>query len=171
VGVVHGASLRLAAQKTAILCALESSRFTYVHFVLESARLKTASKACPETLCKPANSPPCMAAAQKHCASAQSHSTNQVDLASKRVPCLCEPIRAAGFGACGHWGSGNVLSESAGRVCTLTPQWPFATKLPRGGRRPARRGMAHVLAQGDQLKQAKHRSSATEKIGSQQSSQ
>jgi hypothetical protein len=35
--------------------------------------------------------------------------SNQVDLAPERVPCLCEPIRAAGFGACGHWGSGNVL--------------------------------------------------------------
>ena len=33
--VVHGASLRLAGQKAAILCALEPSRFTYVHFVLE----------------------------------------------------------------------------------------------------------------------------------------
>jgi hypothetical protein len=35
--VVHGASLRLAGQKAAILCALEPTRFTYVHFVLESA--------------------------------------------------------------------------------------------------------------------------------------
>ena len=33
--VVHGASLRLAGQKAAILCALEPTRFTHVHFVLE----------------------------------------------------------------------------------------------------------------------------------------
>jgi hypothetical protein len=37
--VVHGASLRLAGQKAAILCALEPTRFTTVHFVLESAML------------------------------------------------------------------------------------------------------------------------------------
>jgi hypothetical protein len=42
--VVHGAFLRLAGQKAAILCALEPTRFTYVHFVLESAYLKTAQK-------------------------------------------------------------------------------------------------------------------------------
>jgi hypothetical protein len=42
--VVHGASLRLAGQKAAILCALEPTRFTYVHFVLESAAPKTGLK-------------------------------------------------------------------------------------------------------------------------------
>jgi hypothetical protein len=42
--VVHGASLRLAGQKAAILCALEPTRFTYVHFVLESAIPKNTQK-------------------------------------------------------------------------------------------------------------------------------
>jgi hypothetical protein len=43
----------------------------------------------------------------------------------------------------------------------VDPQWPYATKLPRRGRRPARRGMAHALAQGDPAEQAKHRSKQT----------
>jgi hypothetical protein len=47
--VVHGASLRLAGQKAAILCALEPTRFTYVHFVLEfttGEKRKKAARSC-----------------------------------------------------------------------------------------------------------------------------
>jgi len=77
-----------------------------------------------------------------------------------RVRACAMPLRAnQGCGLWRVWALG--ISE---RRCLsaasfdVHPQWPYATKLPRRGRSPARRGMAHALARGDQLEQAKHRS-------------
>jgi hypothetical protein len=118
-------------------------------------RLKTAAKACPETLCVPANSPlyrRTIAPNSRYTRAPQYGLSQQTKPLSRQSVCSA----SASHQGCGLWRVW-ALGISERRCLSAAsfdvhPQWPYTTKLPRRGRSPARRGTARALAQGDQLR-------------------